>query len=164
MSSGDIVVFCSSGSMFTAASCISSFCASVGDFPFSGGIKCFLDGATVVGVVAHVLEGVYWICCCSSSGKGLVPHSSRRAFDCDFSTFVGVSEFACVLSFLKLGGLWFLAGPFQKAEEFVSQGNSRSLSLQASGCVTANVDGMLVQGSGEHGTVSSLCFWTGGRP
>ena len=31
---GDIVVFCSSGSSSTAASCISSFCAFVGDFSF----------------------------------------------------------------------------------------------------------------------------------
>ena len=60
---------------------------------------------------AHAVEGVYWIRCRSSSGKGLVPNNSRSAFDCDFPTLVGVSEFACVLSILNLGGLWFLAGP-----------------------------------------------------
>ena len=141
---GDIVVFCS-GSLITAALRISSFCAFVADFSFSEGIKCFLDGAIDVAVVAHGLEGAYWICCSSSSGKGLVPHSSRSAFDCDIFTFVGFSE--C---------LWFLAGPSQKAKEFVSHGNSRSLSLQAPGSVTANIDDLLVQGSGEHGTVSSL--------
>ena len=57
---GDIVVFCSCGCN-TAASCISSFCAFVGDFPFVEGIQCFQDGAIVVAGVAHGLEGVYWI-------------------------------------------------------------------------------------------------------
>ena len=126
---GDIVVFCSCGSCtFTAASCISSFCAFVCDSSFLEGITCFLDGAIVVGIVAHVLEGVYWICCCSSSGKGLVSHSSSSAFDCDFPTFVGVSESACDLSILNLGGLWFLAGPSQKAKEFVSKELSKFIS------------------------------------
>ena len=67
-----------------------------------------------------------------------------------------VSSSACVFSILKLGGLWFLAGLFQKVKEFVSRGNSRSLSLQASGSVIANIDESLVKGSGEHGIVSSL--------
>ena len=116
----------------------------------------FLDGAIVVAGLAHVLVGVYWICGCNSSGTGMVPHSSCSAFACDLPLFDGVIEFACVLSFLKLGGLWFLAGPFQKVKEFVSRGNSRSLSLQASGSVTANIDTSLVKGSGEHGIVSSL--------
>ena len=84
----------------------------------------------------------------SSSGTGMVSHCCRSAFDCDFPPFDGVFEFACVLSILKLGGLWFLAGLFQKAKEFVSRGTSRSLSLQASGSVTANIDDLLVQGSG----------------
>ena len=91
----------------------------------------------------------------AEAAKGMVPHSSRSAFDCDFPASVGVFEFACVLSILKLGGLWFLAGPSQQAKEIVSRGNSRSLSLQASGTVTANIDDLLVQGSGKHGIVFS---------
>ena len=140
---GDIGVYCSSSSS-TAAVCISSLCAFVGISPF------------LEGILAHVLVGVYSICGCNSSGTGMVPHSSCSAFACDFPLFDGVIEFACVLSILKLGGLWFLAGPFQKAKEFVSRGNSRSLSLQASGPLTANIDESLVKGSGEHGIVSSL--------
>ena len=151
---GDIGV-CSSSSS-TAAVCICSLCAFVGVSLFLDGMQCFLFGAIVVAGLAHVLVGVYWICGCNSSGTGLVPHSSCSAFACDFPFFDGVIEFACVLSILKLGGLWFLAGPFQKAKEFVSRGNSRSLSLQASGPVTANIDESLVKGSGEHGIVSSL--------
>ena len=46
----------SCGCTFTAASCISRFCAFVGDFPFLEGIKCFLEVAIVAEVVAHVLE------------------------------------------------------------------------------------------------------------
>ena len=124
--------------------------------PFLDGIQCFLDGAIVVAGVAHGLVGVYWICGCSSSGTGNVLHSSRSAFDCVFPFLDGVSKSACVLSILKLGGLWFLAGPFQKAKVFVSRGNSRSFSLQASGSVLAESDDLLVQGSGKRGIVSSL--------
>ena len=49
-----------------------------------------------------------------------------------------------------------MAGPFQKVEEFVSRGNSRSYSLQASGFVSADIGESLIKGSGEHGIVSSL--------
>ena len=154
---GDIGVYCSSSSSIsTAAVCISSLCAFVGFSLFFEGMQCFLDVAIIVAGLAHVLVGVHWICWCNSSGTGMVPHSSCSAFACDFPLFDGVMEFACVLSILKLGGLWFLAGPFRKAKEFVSRGNSRSLSLQASGPVTANIDESLVKGSGEHGIVSSL--------
>ena len=140
---GDIGVYCSSSSSSTAAVCISSLCAFVGISSFLEGIQCFLEGAIVVAGLANVLVGVCWTCGCNSSGTGMVPHSSCSAFACDFPLFDGVIEFACVLSILKLGGLWFLAGPFQKAKEFVSRGNSRCLSLQASGTVTAKLTNRL---------------------
>ena len=55
-----------------------------------------------------------------------------------------------------------LGWPFpKKAKEFVSQVNSRGLSFQASGCVTANMDDLLIQESGEHRTVSSLLVGMG---
>ena len=86
--------------------------------------------------------GVFWVCCRNSSSKDSVPHSSRSAFVRAFTTFDGVSEFACFLFTLTLGGLRFLAG-------------------QASGSVTADIDELLVQGSGEHGTFSSLLVGMG---
>ena len=49
-----------------------------------------------------------------------------------------------------------LAGYPLKAKDPISKGNSRSLFLQASGSVTTDIDDLLVQGSGEHGAVSSL--------
>ena len=137
-------------SRFTAAAAATQLqCASaafVGDSSSLGGIQCFLDGAIVVASLAHVLVGVYWICGCNSSGTGMVPHSSCSAFACDFPLFDGVIEFACVFSIVKLGGLWFLAGPFQKVKEFVSRGNSRSYSLQASGFVSADIGESLIKG------------------
>ena len=69
---------------------------------------------------------------------------------------VRLSSLHFVLSILKLGGLWFLAGPFRKAKEFVSLGNSRSYSRQASGFDSADIGAPLIKGSGEHGIVSSL--------
>ena len=142
---GDITVHCSSGS-YIAVMCISSLCAFVGDFLSQDGIQCFLDGVIAVAGLAHVLVGVYWICRCNSSCTGIGPRSSCSAF----------VEFASVLSILKLGGLWFLAGPFRKAKEFVSCGNSRSYSRQASGFDSADIGAPLIKGSGEHGIVSSL--------
>ena len=115
------------------------------------GVFWCLDGAIVVAGLARVLVGVYWICGCNSSGTGMVRHSSCSAFACDFPLFDGVIEFACALSIVKLGGLWFLAGPFQKVKEFVSRGNTRSYSLQAT-----DIGESLIKGSGEHGIVSSL--------
>ena len=134
---GDIVVFCSRGSCtFTAASCISSFCAFVGDFPILEGIKCFLDGAIVVGLVAHALEGVYWICCCSSSGKGLVPHSKPQCV-CLTSPLLSVSSSSPVSSPLFESWRFVVLGwPFPKSQRFCL---SRELSKFIS-----------------HGTVSSL--------
>ena len=55
-----------------------------------------------------------------------------------------------------------MAGPSQKAKEFVSQGNSRSLSLQASGCVTAYVEDLLVQVQVST-VLSAACLWVLGR-
>ena len=112
---GDIAIYCSSSSS-TAAVCICSLCAFVGISLFLEGVQCFLDGAIIAAGLAHVLVGVYWTCGCNSSGTGMVPHSSCSAFACDFPLFDGVNEFACVLSILKLGGLWFLAGPFSKSK------------------------------------------------
>ena len=102
------------------------------------------------------LVGVYVVCCRGSSCKDDVPNSSIIAPVGEFL----FAECVCklILSSLVHRGLWVLslAGYPQKAKYYISKGTSRSLSLQASGFVIADIDESLIKGSGEHGIVSSL--------
>ena len=153
---GDFTIFCSCGSCMWSAASSSSLCAYVGGFFSLEGILYWLDGILAFAFVALFLVGAYLVCCRGSSCNDGVPRSSIIALVGDFP----FSECVCelILSSLILRGLWFLslAGYPQKAEDSISKGNSRSLFLQVSGSVTANIDDSLVKGSGEHGIVSGL--------
>ena len=141
------------------ASC-SCLCASVGSLTFLEGDICFLVGVLAHAVVAHCSVGVFNITCgCGSCiGLGLLS-SICSAFVGVCFVFEGAFEIASSLSSnIISGGLWFsgLAGQPQKAKDNDYYDYSRSLSLQASGFVTADIDESLIKASGEHGIVSSL--------
>ena len=153
---GDFAIFCRCGSCMWSAALNSSLCAYVGCFFSLEGILFWLDGISAFAFVALFLVGVYFVCCRGSSCKDGVPSSSIIALVGDFL----FSECVCklILSSLIHRGLWVLslAGDPQEAKDYISKGTSRSLSLQASGFVTADISKSLIKGSGEHGIVSSL--------
>ena len=147
---GDFTIFCSCGSCMWSAASSCSLCAYVGCFFSLEGMLFWLDGILAFAFVALFLVGVYFVCCRGSSCNDGVPRSSIIALVGDF--------IFSILSSLILRGLWVLslAGCPKKAKYYISKGTSRSLFLQVSGSVTANIDDPLVKGSGEHGIVSSL--------
>ena len=130
----------------------------MGVFSFSGGATCIVDGMFAFAVVANCLAVLKILCGCGSCKVTGSPSSNCSAFAADLFVFEGASELAGISSNLISGGLWFSghAGQPQEAKDTGCKKNSRSNLCQASGCVTADSDEVLVQGSSEHGAVSSL--------